>query len=494
MLAVVARFTAFRFALLPSPGQEALLCRHAGAARFAYNRCLGLVKEHLQARSADPSVKVPWSGFDLINTFNAWKHTGDAGRQMVVDSRGVVTVRVTGLRWRAEVCQQVFEEAAVDLGRGLAAFSAARKSGSRRRVGFPRFKRKKAGMGSFRIRAKVSKTGAASIRVGGDIPRSVTLPRIGVVPVRDDTRRLRRILAGDRVKLLSATVSHRHGRWTVSILVEAADLHPARHHPPRDDADSGGWIGVDRGLTAFIVAATADGRQVLRVDDPPRPMRATTDRIRRRSRDLSRTQPASANRRDAAARLARAHARVRAIRQRFHHEVANRLVNTHDRIALEDLHIAGMTANHRLAAAIADAGWADFARIVAYKQAWRGGQVMSVDRWFPSSKTCSHCRTTVTSMPLPVRTFHCPACGLTVDRDLNAATNLATWADEHHARVRDPERTRPGQQRPPRHPPHPRQRRGNRDGADNVETPPDTITASSRDVREGRCFTIPHGF
>jgi putative transposase len=121
------------------------------------------------------------------------------------------------------------------------------------------------------------------------------------------------------------------------------------------------------------------------------------------------------------------------------HEVANRLVNAHDRIALEDLHIKGMMANHRLAAAVADASWATFARIIGYKQAWRGGQTMLVDRWFPSSKTCSHCRAVVAAMPLKVRTFHCPACGLDLDRDLNAATNLAIWAEEHPAQVRDPD-------------------------------------------------------
>jgi putative transposase len=95
--------------------------RHAGAARFAFNQSLALVKKALDARVVDASVAVPWSGFDLINAFNAWKRSGAAGRVFAVDAAGAATVVAIGLRWRGEVCQQVFEEAAVDLGRGLAA-------------------------------------------------------------------------------------------------------------------------------------------------------------------------------------------------------------------------------------------------------------------------------------------------------------------------------------------------------------------------------------
>jgi len=139
------------------------------------------------------------------------------------------------------------------------------------------------------------------------------------------------------------------------------------------------------------------------------------------------------------ARLGRCHRRVGDVRQYFLHEVANALVKTHDRLALEDLHITGMMANHRLAAAVGDAAWGELARIIAYKQAWRGGQVILVDRWFPSTKTCSSCRTPGPPLPLSQRIFRCDSCGHVADRDLNAATNLATWAEQQHARVRDPE-------------------------------------------------------
>ncbi|MDD7811904.1 hypothetical protein PP713_04910 [Mycobacterium sp. CSUR Q5927] len=149
---------------------------------------------------------MPWTGFDLINAFNAWKKTEDAGRVFAVDSAGVATPAVTGLPWRTQVCQQVFEEAAVDLGKGLRAWSDSR-CGNRRgkRVGFPRFKKKTTAVPSFRLRNKHLKGGRPAIRVGDNGRRGRTLPGIGQIAVHDDTRRLRRMLAKNRAKILFAT-------------------------------------------------------------------------------------------------------------------------------------------------------------------------------------------------------------------------------------------------------------------------------------------------
>jgi len=120
------RYTTFRFALAPTPRQAAMLARHAGASRFAYNQCLRLVLAALEAKRANPQIQVPWSGYDLINGFNAWKHSAAAGRIFVVASDGTVTERATGLAWRQWVPAQVFAEAAVDLGRALAAYRDTR--------------------------------------------------------------------------------------------------------------------------------------------------------------------------------------------------------------------------------------------------------------------------------------------------------------------------------------------------------------------------------
>ncbi|GIH20203.1 resolvase [Rugosimonospora africana] len=416
-----------------------MLARHTGASRFAYNQSLRLVKDALTAQAKDPAVEVPWSRFDLINVFNGWKVSAAAGRLLVADPSGEVAVVATGLAWRTEISSQVFEEAVVDLSRALAAYSASRR-GQRagRRMGFARFKRKSRDRRSFRIRQKTS-GGRGCIRVGDEAARTVSLPRIGVLKVREDTRKLRRMLRTGRATITSATVSWRAGRWTIALTVKAADLHPDRQHPPHSDGDPTGWVGVDRGLASYVVSATATGREVFREDDPPRPLRAAQDRLRRLSRQVSRNKKGSENRARAVARLGRAHARVRDVREHFLHEVANELVQTHDRLALETLNITGMMGNHRLAGAIGDAAWGELGRIIAYKQAWRGGQWVPVDRWFPSTKTCSRCHTIAADMPLSARTFACGACGYRADRDLNAAVNLAVWTEQHHAQTRDPE-------------------------------------------------------
>jgi putative transposase len=214
--------TTFRFALTPTSEQARILARHCGASRFAFNQSLRLVTDALAAAETDLSATVPWSGFDLINAFNRWKTSESAGRMFVVAPDGTTTKQVTGLSWRTEVAAQVFEEAAVDLGRALARYA---ETGGQ--VGFPRHRRKGRHRESFRLRNKKDPSGRDGNRVGEGHPRSVTLPRIGTIRVHDDTRRLRRMLrpikhldprpgeamVGPRARVLSATVTRRVARW-----------------------------------------------------------------------------------------------------------------------------------------------------------------------------------------------------------------------------------------------------------------------------------------
>jgi putative transposase len=418
----MSRHTTFKFCLDPTVEQCEVLARHAGAARFAFNQCLRIVKTALTQRNVNPGTEVPWTGFDLINAFNNWNKTESAGRVFTVDTTGVAETVVTGLPWRTQVRQQVFEEAAVDLSKGLNAWSDSR-CGKRqgKRVGFPRFKKKTGDTPAFRLRNKHPKGQRSAIRVGdNNRPRAVTLPGVGQIRVHDETRRLRRLLAKGRAKICFATVTQHAGRWWVSLNVEADDLHPAHHHQSRDPADHSGWVGIDRGLSTFLVAATGDGEEVARITDAPKALAAGMKHQQQLAKSLSRKKKGSRNRRN------------------FLHRVSGALVKTHDRLVIENLNVSGMLANHRLARAISDASWAEFARQLRYEQAWRGGTLMVADRWYPSSKLCAACGAIRGDLTLADRVFSC-GCGHLVDRDWNAAVNLARWGQTHHDLHRSPD-------------------------------------------------------
>ena len=448
------RHTTFRFALDPTPVQAAMLVRHAGASRFAFNQCHRLVTDALTANRTDPHFRVPWSGFDLINAYNAWKGSEAAGRVFSVARDGATTKKVTGLAWRHDVSAQVFEEAAVDFGRALAAYGQAKAGKDKgQRVGFPRKKRKGRCRDSFRLRNKRNKNGTLVIRIGEQHPRSVTLPKLGTIRVHDDTRRLRRLLhpveqidpdtglrkVAPLARILFITCSRHGSRWYISLNVQAPDFHPERRHQPGLNDDSSGFVGVDRGLAAFAVVATAQGTEVGRYL-APRPLQHNLAGLRRRSRAASRTKPSSRNHVKAIRRLSRQHARISRVRRSFLHEVSSQLVKTHDRLCLEGLAIANLVRNKHLARAIGDAAWAEFARQVGYKAAWFGAELVVADRWFPSTKTCSCCGKVNQEVRLAERVFCCHLCGLVIDRDRNAATNLATWAQAAQKAIQAPAR------------------------------------------------------
>jgi putative transposase len=435
----MARHTTFRFCLDPTVEQREVLARHAGASRVAFNQCLRMVKTALTHRRTAGNGEVPWTGFDLINTFNAWKKTEAAGRVFTVNSQGTVDTVITGLQWRREVCQQVFEEAAVDLGRGLMAWSDSRcgkragtrvgSHGSRRRPATSR----RFGCATSTPRANPPPSGSVTT-TGSDRSRCPASDRS---PCTTTPAGCARMLAKDRATICFATISCRGGRWWIALNVQAAELYPDQQHPTRPH-DDGGWVGVDRGLAAFVVAADADGAEVARIDDAPKALATGLKRQRRLSKALSRKKKGSHNRKDAAARLGRHHHHVANVRRHFLHRVSGELAKTHDRIVIENLNVAGMLANHRLARAISDAGWSEFARMLTYKQGWRGGRLLEADRWYPSTRLCPRCGAVNKAMTLADRVFTC-GCGHSADRDTNAATNLARWAQHDPHRSPDPQ-------------------------------------------------------
>ena len=169
-------------------------------------------------------------------------------------------------------------------------------------------------------------------------------------------------------------------------------------------------VGIDLGIKEL--ATLSDGTQYAN----PRALKNAFEKIKRLQRAVSRRQKGSANQRKAVANLARAHARVANIRSNTRHQITSELAKTKPFIAIEDLNVAGMMKNHSLAQAIGDVGFHEFKRQLEYKTSWYGGELALIDRWFPSSKTCSSCGQIDSDQTLGDRLYICD-CGLELDRD-----------------------------------------------------------------------------
>jgi putative transposase len=165
----------------------------------------------------------------------------------------------------------------------------------------------------------------------------------------------------------------------------------------------------------------------------PRALEGSLRQLRRLNRQLARREPRSRRRTVTRRRLARAHARAACIRRDALHKLTTTLATEHDTVVVEQLNVAGMLRNRRLARALSDTGMAEVRRQLGYKTAWYGSRLLVADRFYPSSKTCSACGWVKAKLTLAERTFRCEVCGLVLDRDLNAARNLAKLV-QHVAR------------------------------------------------------------
>jgi putative transposase len=200
------------------------------------------------------------------------------------------------------------------------------------------------------------------------------------------------------------------GRWYVTFTVDVA--------APVPPEDTGHAIGIDLGVTDF--ATTSDGNKIANQRHVERKARS----LARYQRRLARCQKGSANRAKAVAKVARAHRKVRNARRDFLHRASTRLVRTADLIAIEDLPVRSMVRNRHLARAISDCGWGEFRRQLEYKCERYGRRLVVIDRWYPSSKTCSACGRLRADLSLSTRHWRCPSCGARHDRDINAAKNI----------------------------------------------------------------------
>jgi len=376
---------AHKIALDPNNQQSTYFAKAAGTARFAYNWALAEWQRQYASWKADNSLPKP-SQQSLRRQLNAIK------RQQ--------------FPWMLEVTKNAPQMAIIQLGAAFQNFWAGRAK-------YPKF-RKKGVHDRFSLSNDQFSVKGSRIRI----------PHLGWVRMRESLR-----FTG---KILSATVSRVADKWFVSIAVDTEE-------PPARSAENQGAVGVDLGVSALATFST--GEKVV----GPKPHKALLKRLRRLSRSLSRKHqaakkmlgfadhapipkgvrlPVSENAKKARARLSRLHARIANIRADALHKLTSDLTRRFHTIAIEDLNVCGMLKNHRLARSIADMSFFEFRRQLEYKAERRGGLVVVVDRWFPSSKTCAACGTDQEKMPLAVRQWMCPDCGTLHDRDVNAARNL----------------------------------------------------------------------
>jgi putative transposase len=393
---------AYLFALDPTDAQAEVMRSHCGAARVAYNWCLARVKANWEQRRAEESYgipedqRTPWINISAYSLRKAWN-----------------AAKIQVAPWWAENSKEAYATGCANLAAALANRNAGRAR-------MPRFKPKRRSRPACRF--TTGAFGLASDR------RHVRLPRIGVVRTCESTRKLARKLEAGGARIRSATLSWQRGRWHVSFSVELPDPElPDREPAPRT---GGRVVGVDLGITILATLSTGEripnGRRLDR--ELGRLRRAQRRMSRRRGPDRrTRTEP-SARWRKARARVDRIHARVANLRRNDTHQFTTRLVRKHDVIVIEDLNVAGMLRNKRLARHVAGAAWAEIRCQLTYKAERAAVGLIVADRWFASSKTCSGCGTAKAKLALSRRTFACGACGLVLDRDVNAARNLAALA------------------------------------------------------------------
>jgi putative transposase len=357
--------TAYKCRAYPDPEQAAVLCRTFGCVRVVWNRTL------------------------------AWRHARwhgeQSGTSFTQANAYLTAMKATEeLEWLNEISSVPLQQAVRHQQTAFTAFFAGRAR-------YPRYK---------------SRTG----RQSAEYTRSGFRWRDGKLYLAKMSKPLAFTWSWpdtDPATLDPTTVTVSRdpdGRWYVSLSVDTDDPEPL--------PATGAVTGVDLGIKDFAV--TSDGEKI----PNPRHLERKARNLARYQRRLARCQKGSANRAKAKAKVARAHRKVRAAREDFLHKTSTRLVREHDVIVMENLAVRNMVRNRSLAKAISDCGWGTFRSMIEYKAQRHGRHVITVDRWFPSSKACSACGHLLASLSLSTRHWQCPSCGTRHDRDVNAAKNI----------------------------------------------------------------------
>jgi putative transposase len=357
---------AYHFQVYPNQTQRGLLARQFGCVRWVYNQFLTRRQEVYEA-------------------------TGKGLSYRETAAELVALKRTVGLEWLREPHSQTLQQSLKDLDAAYQRFFTGQN-------GYPNFKKR---------HAKQSCRYPQGVKLAGSGREGrVYLPKIGWMQCV-----VHQEVEG---KIKQVTVSRTAaGRYFVSLQVEMTQEIPI---------PMGGIVGIDLGLTHFATLST--GEKI----ESPRYLRKAEQRLKRLQRRVSRREKGSKGREKACLELARQHEKVANQRKDFLHKLSRRLVDENQVLAVEDLNVKNMQRNHHLSKSISDASWSEFLRQLRYKGEWYGCQILTIDRFYPSSKRCHQCGSLNHALRLSDRAWTCESCGVRHDRDLNAALNIVSFA------------------------------------------------------------------
>ncbi len=353
-----------------------------------------------------------WWNYALNKSIETYKETGKGLGQVALNALLPRLKKEKDTEWLADCYSQVLQATTLNL-------TTAYKNFFEKRAGFPKFKSKH-GKQSIQYPQNVkivdsNVNASASLSIDPERSRGVKLPgNIGVVKAK-----IHRPIEG---KIKTVTVSKTpSGKYFASILTEVEGENPS--------TTEGKIYGVDLGLKHFAVVT--DGEKVSKYDNPKHITKHEKN-LKRKQQKLARKQKGSNSRYKYRKVVAKIYERISNSRQDFLHKLSYKLVSDSQAVIVENLHVKGMVSasrtlgerNHNLAKAISDCGWGMFTNFLAYKLERKGGKLVEIDRWFPSSKLCSNCFYQMGEMPLEVREWTCPHCGTHHERDGNAAINI----------------------------------------------------------------------